>query len=190
MTNEQLLIEGAKKGDINAFELLISPYTKQLLNYNFRLLNNREDAEDALQNTYIKVYNSIKTFQGNSSFKTWLYKIATNVCLDQLRKEKNTTNVSLSQTTPDGEYEIQIADDTYSPELAAKKKAALDALNSAMEKLEDDQKIAVSLRDIHGLSYDEIAQATETTIGTVKSRINRARSNLRKFLEKDRELFV
>ena len=187
--NELFLIKQAINGDVESFEQLISPYTKQLLNYIFRMLKNREDAEDALQDTYIKVYNSLKSFQGNSSFRTWLYKVATNVCLDHLRKQKNTANVSLNQTTPDGEYEFQISDDTYSPEVSAKRKAAFNALNTAMNKLEEDQRQAVSLRDIHGLSYDEIAQVTDTTIGTVKSRINRARQALRKFLEKDRELF-
>ncbi|MBR6646866.1 MAG: sigma-70 family RNA polymerase sigma factor [Clostridia bacterium] len=188
--NELFLIDQAIKGDVESFEQLISPYTKQLLNYTFRMLKNREDAEDALQDTYIKVYNSLKSFQGNSSFRTWLYKIATNVCLDHLRKEKNASNVSLNQTTPDGEYEFQVPDDTYSPEIAAKKKAAFRALNAAMNNLEHDQRQAVSLRDIHGFSYDEIAQVTDTTIGTVKSRINRARQALRKILEKDRELFL
>ena len=154
------------------------------------MLKNRENAEDALQETYLKVYNSLDSFEGDSSFKTWLYKIATNVCLDMLRKEKRHAHQSLIVTDEDGEHELEIADETYSPEISAKKSAAMDALKKAMESLSKEHKTAITLRDISGLSYEEIAETTETTVGTVKSRISRARAHLKILLEKDRELFL
>jgi len=189
-TTEQELLLRAQKNDIEAFESLISPYTNQLLNHAFRILKNREDAEDALQDTYLKTYNSIKKFEGVSSFKTWLYKILTNACLDKLRKQKRETTTSLYTTDEDGEHEINVADETYSPEISAQKSAAYAALKKALDTLSEEHRIAIIMRDIDGLTYDEIAEATETNVGTVKSRINRARSQLKKILQKDRELFV
>jgi len=189
-TTEQELLLRAQKNDIEAFESLISPYTNQLLNHAFRILKNREDAEDALQDTYLKTYNSIKKFEGVSSFKTWLYKILTNACLDKLRKQKRETTTSLYTTDEDGEHEINVADETYSPEISAQKSAANAALKKALDTLSEEHRIAIIMRDIDGLTYDEIAEATETNVGTVKSRINRARSQLKKILQKDRELFV
>ena len=190
LVTERDLILKASKNNVEAFEELIAPHTNQLLNYAFRMLKNREDAEDALQETYLKAYNSLEKFEGNSSFKTWLYKITTNVCLDMIRKQKRQTHQSLNVTNEDGEHEIAIPDETYSPEISARKSAAMEALKKAMDSLKAEHKIAITSRDIDGLSYDEIAEATDTNVGTVKSRINRARLHLKKLLEKDRELFT
>lgn len=187
---EAELIKKAKKNDVEAFETLISQYTTPLLGYIFKILSNREDAEDALQETYIKAFNAMQSFEGDSSFKTWLYRIATNVCFDELRKRKRRNTVSLNKVSEEGEYEIIIPDETYSPEIVAKKRAALDALMAAMDKLNVDQRTVISLRDIDGFSYDEIAKVTSSSVGTVKSRINRARLMLKNFLEKDKELFT
>ena len=190
-TTELDLLLKAQKNDIAAFESLIAPYTSQLLTHAFRLLKNQEDAEEALQDTYLKTYNSIKTFEGISSFKTWLYKILTNVCLDMLRKQKRqpqTTNIHA--TDENGEHEVIIPDDTYSPEISAQKTAAHEALEKALQSLNEEHRITVMMRDIEGLSYEEIATATGQNVGTVKSRINRARSQLKKLLQKNRELFV
>ena len=190
-TTESELLQKAQKNDLTAFESLIAPYTNQLLTHAFRLLKNREDAEEALQDTYLKTYNSIKTFEGISSFKTWLYKILTNTCLDMLRKQKRqpvTTNIHA--TDENGEHEINIPDDTYSPEIHAQRSAAHIALEKALESLNEEHRIVVMMRDIEGLSYEEIATATGQNVGTVKSRINRARSQLKKLLQKNKELFI
>ena len=190
MANEFDSIYKASRNNAEAFQKLISPYTTQLLNHAYRILKNREDAEDALQEAYLKIYKSLNAFEGHSSFKTWAYKILTNVCLDMLRKQKKTSETSLNVTNSDGEHEIEISDDTYSPEISAQKKAAFEALKDALEALGEDQKIVITLRDIDGLSYDEIAEITSTGIGTVKSRINRARVQLKKLLQKNKELFL
>lgn len=189
LVTERELIYKASKNNVEAFEELIAPYNAPLLNYAFRMLKNREDAEDALQEAYLKAYNSINKFEGLSSFKTWIYKITTNVCLDMLRKQKKQTHQSLNVTDEDGEHEIAISDETYSPEISARKSAAMDALKKALDKLTKEHRSAIILRDINGLSYDEIADVQDTNVGTVKSRINRARAQLKKLLEKDRELF-
>ncbi len=188
--NKHELIEKASKNNVEAFEKLISPYTNKLLNHAFRILKNREDAEDALQEAYLKIYSSLDKFEGNSSFKTWIYKIVTNVCLDMLRNQKKISKTSLNVTNEDGNQEIEIPDDTYSPDVSAQKKAALEALKDALNDLDDDHKIVITLRDIDGLSYEDIANITSTNVGTVKSRISRARMRLKKLLEKNKELFI
>ncbi|MBE7039220.1 MAG: RNA polymerase sigma factor [Ruminococcaceae bacterium] len=190
MENEFMLIQKASKNNVEAFEKLIQPYTARLLNHAYRMLNNREDAEDALQEAYLKIFTSLYKFEGHSSFKTWAYRIVTNVCIDMLRKQKKTCETSLNVTNEDGEHEIVIPDYTYSPEISVQKKSASDALKNALENLNEEHKIVVVLRDIDGLSYDEIAHVTSTNVGTVKSRINRARIQLKKLLEKNRELFT
>lgn len=190
MSTEHELVRKAQRNDTGAFERLISPYTIHLLNHAYRLLKNQQDAEDALQEAYLKAYRSLKSFEGNSSFKTWLYRITTNVCYDMLRSKKNTTVVSLNTTDEDGEREIDVPDETYSPEVSVQKKAAFEVLKEAIDTLGEDQKVAVTLRDIDGLSYDEIAEITSSNVGTVKSRINRARMHLKKLLEKNKELFT
>lgn len=189
MQNEQELISEAKKNNADAFCELISPYTGQLLNYAFRMLKNHEDAEDALQEAYLKIYNSLNKFEGNSSFKTWIYRIVTNVCLDMLRKQKRNSTTTLSITDEDGEHELLLPDDTYMPERIAQKNAALDALQKALSSLNDEHRAIITLRDIDGFSYEEIADAMNISLGTVKSRISRARIRLKELLAKDKELF-
>jgi len=187
--NEFLLIKKASKNNVEAFEKLIYPYTTRLLNHAYGILNNREDAEDALQESYIKIFKSLDKFEGHSSFKTWIYRIVTNVCLDMLRKNKKIYETSINETNENGEYKLVIPDDTYSPEISAQKKMAFETLKNALEDLSQEHKTVVIMRDIDGLSYDEIAYITSTNVGTVKSRINRARIQLKNLLEKNKELF-
>lgn len=191
---ESELIQKSKNGDIAAFEELICAYQKKTLNLAYRMLGNRPDAEDATQDIFLRVYRSIGGFNEESSFSTWIYKIATNVCLDALRKRKrqnlnNTVSIS-QQSADDEEYELPIEDSGPSPYEAAQKKEAMRALERALEKLNEEQKTVIVMRDINGFSYEEIATSLDCTLGTIKSRINRARLALRKLLEEDRELFL
>ena len=191
---EKVLIKKSKKGDAQAFEELILSYHKKVLNLAYRMLGSVSDAEDAAQEIFIKVFRTLYSFNERSAFSTWLYKVATNVCLDILRKRKRQNGgamVSINRyNSQDDEYELPIEDRAPSPYEEAQKKEAMRALNSALDLLGEEQRAVIVMRDINGLSYEEIADVMECSLGTIKSRINRSRLALRKLLEKDKELFI
>ena len=191
---EKVLIKKSKKGDAQAFEELILSYHKKVLNLAYRMLGSVSDAEDAAQEIFIKVFRTLYSFNERSAFSTWLYKVATNVCLDILRKRKRQNGgamVSINRyNSQDDEYELPIEDDAPSPYEEAQKKEAMRALNSALDLLSEEQRAVIVMRDINGLSYEEIADVMECSLGTIKSRINRSRLALRKLLEKDKEIFI
>lgn len=191
--SESELIKRCQQGDLEAFEQLIAAYEKKMINYCWRMLGNPSDAEDAAQEVFIKVFRFIESFTGQSSFSTWLYRIASNVCLDILRKKKRqpADTVSLYQSGAEGdEFVLPVEDDAPSPYESAQLNEAQRALNAALAQLGEEQRRVIILRDIEGFSYDEIAAVMHVPPGTVKSRINRARKSLQKLLEKDRELFI
>ena len=184
-------INRAKEGDMEAFSQLVTLYENKILNYCFRMLNNRGDAEDATQEVFVKLYRYLGSYGEQSAFSTWLYKIASNVCLDYLRKVKrHRDTVSINQQNAEGEeFSISVEDKGLSPYESAQLGEARKALAKAIASLGEEQKRVIVLREIEGLSYEEIAEIIGIAPGTVKSRINRARQTLKKILEKDRELF-
>ncbi|HHV97234.1 MAG TPA: sigma-70 family RNA polymerase sigma factor [Clostridiaceae bacterium] len=190
-TKENVLIEKSKKGDISAFEELIETYQNKVFNIAYSMLNNYEDANDVAQEVFIRVYKSIKNFKGESSFSTWLYRITTNVCLDELRKRKNKNVVSIDEDIPfdDGEVTRQIVDDGPTPDIIAEKKEVREIVNEAIGQLSEEHKTVIILRELQGLSYEEISKIINCPRGTVKSRINRARSALKNILKSKKELF-
>lgn len=187
---ERELVERAKKGDVEAFEQLIEGCEKKVFNIAFRMIANYDDAKEIAQEVFLKAFKSISKFKGDSLFSTWIYKITTNVCLDEIRKRKNKKIVSLDEEIEmDGnEVKRQIKDEGPGPENEAEnnevKKAVIDSINA----LPDDYKTVIVLRDIQGFSYGEIARFINCPEGTVKSRINRARQSLKNILEKKKEL--
>lgn len=192
--DENELIRRSKEGDTESFSQLVLTYERRMVNYAFRMLRDVSDAEDAAQEAFLRAYRKLDSFHGDAAFSTWLYTILNNICLDMLRKRKRTgeqNQVSLNQSSADSdEYEIQIEDASPGPYDSYRKKAAMKALEEAIAQLSDEHRAVIVMRDINGLEYDEIARITKTTLGTVKSRISRARIALRKILEKDRELFT
>lgn len=192
--DEKELILRTQKGDSDAFSALILPYEKRMYHYALRMLKDPHEAEDALQEAFLKAYKNLSTYHGEASFSTWLYTILNRLCLDILRKKKRTGEegfLSLNQTSKDEEdYELQIEDNAPSPEEAYRKKEVMQELAKALDKLSEEHRAVILMRDINGLDYDAIAKITGTSLGTVKSRLNRARLNLRKILEEKRELFL
>lgn len=191
--SESEYIKRCQEGDQEAFGQLVTMYENKILNYCYRMLGDRTDAEDATQDVFVKLYRFIGSFTGQSAFSTWLYKIASNVCLDFLRKNKRHTvdTVSLHQQNAEGEeFLLNIEDKGRTPYESAQMNEAQRALFAALSQLNEEQRKVVVLRDVEGLSYEEIAAVTGLAAGTVKSRINRARQALKKLLEKDRELFL
>lgn len=186
---EQKLIKKCVNGDLKAFDELIEKYEKTAYNIAFRMLKNPEDAMDVSQEAFIKVFKSIKTFNFESAFSTWLYRIVTNTCLDFLRK-RNTNVYSIDNPihTDEGEIERDIPDESDTPEELLEKKLTKELVNNSISKLDENHRVVIILRDIQGFSYEEISKIIDCSIGTVKSRINRARKNLKDIIVKDMEL--
>ncbi len=184
---ENILIKKAQKGDSHAFEALIEAHFKQIYNIAFRMTNNPDDAADMTQEVMLKLFRNIGSFSGNSKFSTWVYRVATNTCLDELKKINRKSAISLQNEieTDDGGYTMEIEDNSLTPEQSAEQNELKDIVAKAIAKLNDDHKTIIILRDIRGFSYDEIARIIGTSEGTVKSRLSRARAQLKNIVEKD-----
>ena len=188
MTREQeaAIVRKELGGDANAFETLVLEYEKIVYNIALRMTGNSEDAADMTQEAFIKAYNSLQSFRGDSKFSVWLYRIVSNVCLDFLRSKNRRPTVSLSVEDDDGEdTQLDVADESQSPELLLDRKLTRDSVRRGLDSLPPDYRQILLLREIQGLSYDEIAQALSLEVGTVKSRIFRARKRLCTFLIDD-----
>lgn len=188
MQEEALLLRRAQKGDAGAFEELMTPYEKKLYALCFRMLGNREDALDCAQDAMLRVWRAIDTYRRQASFQTWVLRIATNACLDFLRKKKVRPAVSLDSMTEAG-YMPEDSSVGVDPQASAEAAAQKEALAAGIARLPEELRAALVLRDVQGLSYEEVAEVLKAPLGTVKSRINRAREKLRGILYPDAELF-
>lgn len=188
--NEILLIKRSQKGDINSFEELIKEYKKIAYNIALKMLKNKEDAEDVSQEALIKVYKSINRFNMDSSFKTWMYRIVVNTCLDHVRKSKENP-ISIDQPIRSGhdEFYMDVEDNSPTPQEILETKLTQKMVMDAVNELEEDFKSIIILRDINDLSYEEISEILECNIGTVKSRISRGRQKLKEILEKNMAIY-
>ncbi len=188
--NEKYLLEKSKKGDIEAFENLVVEYQKKVFNIALRMLNNYDDASEVTQEVFIKIFKSLKNFKEESMLSTWIYRIATNVCLDELRKRKSRRVISLDEEIQgeDGGFHRQVEDDRPTPEAMAEMNDVKGIVNKAIQMMSEEHRIVLVLRDLQGFSYEEIARIIKRPEGTVKSRISRARSELKEILVKKGEL--
>ena len=182
---EKELVEKSMRGDCAAFEKLIAPYQQGIINHSYILLRNREDALDMAQEAMLRAFTGISGFSGQSSFKTWLYKIATNVCLDEIRRRKRRAQtVSLTvQVEDETNRQLDISDESANPEYCAEKSELKTFILDAIDELGEEYRSVMSLRELEGMDYAEIAKTLGVSLGTVKSRINRARQKLRQKLE-------
>lgn len=186
---ESKLIKLAKKGNTSAFEKLIVAYEKNIYNICLRMLNNEQEAYDASQEVCMKIWRQIEHFEGNSKFSTWVYRIATNQCLDILRKYKNKKEISIYQTNKDSddEWVMEIPDEKANLEKHIEEIALQDVLQLALSELKDEYRELIVLRELQEHSYDEIGAILNLSQGTVKSRLSRARGALRKILSQNKE---
>ncbi len=176
-------VKKAQKGDSTAFEQLVLAHQNQIYRLCFRMLGNAEDAADMTQETFLKAWRNLDRFQGDAAFSTWLYRLASNCCLDFLRSQKRRPTVSMTTEDDDGEEQtIEVADDSATPEEELLLKEERSEIARAMASLDEEQRQILSLRVINDLSYTEIAEILDIKEGTVKSRLARARENLRKKL--------
>jgi len=190
--HESELILQCKDGNVEAFEQLVIKYQRQIYTVAYRFMGNHEDASDLAQEAFLKAYKSIGRFRGESSLKTWLYHIVSNVCRDELRKRKKGQVFSLDAPilTEEGEIPRQTEDWTYAPDLIYESKEIQLFIQEALNQLSPEYKEVIILREIQGFSYEEIATHLDCSLGTIKSRLNRARKAMRDILIGRRELFV
>lgn len=190
-TPDALLIERFQNGDTEAMDTLISRHQARAYQYAYRLTRDRDVAADVVADAFVRVYRAAHTFKGQSAFTTWLYRILTNCFLDMRKKSSSRPTVSLdaSLQTEDGSLERQLESDCKTPHEEAERAERGRAVAIAVENLPDYQKQMINMFHVDMLSYEEIAEQMNLPIGTVKSRLNRARAGLRQQLEGDRELF-
>jgi len=185
--DQDLLIEQSLNGDLNAFNYLILEYQNLAYSVAYRLLSNTESAADAVQESFIKAYRALESFRGGS-FKSWLMRIVTNTCYDLLRAQKRRRTDSLDDLPVDEEYATQLIDRRESPEQFVERQELSELIEAALQSLPEDQRTAMILCDIQGYTYEDIAEMTGVAMGTVKSRISRARGRVRDYLSDYSEL--
>lgn len=185
MIDEKILISKAKEGDKKAFEEIISLYEKKVFSTIYYMVKNENEVEDIAQEVFVKIYRNLKNFKEESSLYTWIYRITINVCIDELKKRKNVVYIDEKIETADGEMEMQLEDTSKGPEHLAEDDELKRKITKCIRKLPVDQRTMIVLRDIKGFTYMEIAEMTKINLGTVKSKINRARAALKQILEED-----
>jgi RNA polymerase sigma-70 factor (ECF subfamily) len=188
--NEPALIQDAQHGDLDAFNTLVLHYQDMVFNVALRILGDDELAADAAQEAFISAFRSIISFRGGS-FKAWLMRTVTNACYDELRRQKRRPTTPLEPDTSDGEEMDSprwLADPNMSPEQEAEADELEHAIQHCLENLPTDFRIVVIMADIQGFDYSEVATAARVPLGTIKSRLARARLRLRECLHGFEEL--
>lgn len=189
---ENELIERVRRGNRDAFTDLMEKYQTQIFNIAYGMLSDYEDASDATQEVFIKVYKSITSFKGQSAFTTWIYAICRNVCNDILRKRRrHGMNISLYGDDEDDTAPIKnVKSNALTPEESVEADERQKLVREAITSLKAEYREVIVYSDMQGLSYEEIAKIMKCPVGTVRSRLNRARASLRKILAEKRELFL
>ena len=187
--DEPALITAARKGDLDSFNTLVLAYQHQVYNLAYRIMGEAASASDATQEAFISAWRHIGGFRGGS-FKAWLLRIVTNACYDELRRVKRRPASSLESLyvedpTPDADLPPSQLE---SPEAFTQRRELNRAIQAGIAQLPPDQRIVLVLSDVQGMSYEEIAEATSANLGTVKSRLSRARARLRDLLVEHGEL--
>jgi RNA polymerase sigma-70 factor (ECF subfamily) len=184
LENEDELVKKAKQGDRHAFDALVRHYARHIYNLCYRLTGNTASAEDIAQEAFINAYKNIDRFEQKSPFAGWMYRIAMNAWKNRVRYEKRRfffKHDSLDEAveTEDGQRQKQLTSDDPDPDEELGKKQKSELIQKALNELGEDAKAMIILRDMEELSYEEISRATDAALGTVKSRIARAREALR-----------
>ena len=185
------LARQAAAGNDDAFSVIVDRYSRLVYNVALRSVSSPEDAADISQDTFLKAWRSIGSFRGDCALSTWLCRIALNCCCDHARSAKRHRGLSLTVQEDEDSKVLDIPDTnvTAMPEEELTRQTEIEAVREAIDSLPEDQKMIITMRDITGLSYAEIAGTLGLEMGTVKSRINRARGNVKKFLI-ERNLFT
>jgi RNA polymerase sigma-70 factor (ECF subfamily) len=176
---EVAALEQCLGGNTAAFEVLVHLYEKKIYNFCYHLTGSHEDAQDLAQEVFVKAFYNLSRFRRESSFYTWLHKIAYNTWVSWQRKRRNAATVPLERQGEDGSYLLDLPDPKADPVDQAQAGELREFLNRALAGLNNEYRTVLVLREMEGFSYEEIAATTSTSVGTVKSRLNRARQILR-----------
>ena len=185
---DQQLVERAQRGDKHAYELLVTKYQRRLARLISRFVRDAAEVEDVTQEAFIKAYRALPTFRGDSAFYTWLYRIGINTAKNYLLalKRRAPTSTQFDAEEAEGFEDAGLLQEVSTPENELMSKQVVEVVNSSLQQLPEDLRTALTLREIEGLSYEEIADVMNCPIGTVRSRIFRAREaiaeNLRPLL--------
>ena len=181
---ERRLVEVAQRGDVASFNELVRLFEGRVYNLCYRMLGDPDSSADAAQDAFLAAFRNLRSFRGGS-FRSWMLRIATNTCYDVLRVRKRRPSVSLDIDAEDesASSPLQIADPAESPDDFAQRRELAAAIQDGLAALPDEQRIVLILSDIQGLAYEEIAQITNSNLGTVKSRLSRGRARLREVLK-------
>ena len=187
MMDELALIASAQKGDLRAFNQLVLLYQSMAYNVAYRILTDPDAAADATQDAFFSAYKAMKKFRGGS-FKAWLLRIVTNACYDQLRVKKRRPTSSLDDLPVESEHSQFLRDESESPDELLERQELGHFLQHGISALPIEQRAVLVLSDVQGLSYQEVAEIMDLSLGTVKSRLSRGRARLRDFLLERGEL--
>lgn len=185
--DERKLIVAAQRGELAAFNRLVLNYQSLAYNVAFRIVGDPDAAADATQDAFLKAYRALGSYRGGS-FKSWLLRIVTNTCYDILRSRQRRPASSLDDLPVEREHAWQLIDDRAGPEDLALRQELGEAIQAGIAILPPEQRTAVILSDIQGMSYEEIATVMDSSLGTVKSRLSRGRAKLRDYLLERQEL--
>lgn len=185
--DEPALIRRAQEGDVGAFNQLVLRYQQLAYNVAYRLLGDAEGAADVTQDAFVSAYQAIRGFRGGA-FRSWLLRIVSNGCYDYLRARQRRPTTSLNALADDAENPVEFPDPGEMPEDAALRHELAAHIQEGLLSLPLEQRVAVVLYDVQGFSYEEVAEVTRASLGTVKSRLSRGRAHLRAFLMSRAEL--
>jgi RNA polymerase sigma-70 factor (ECF subfamily) len=182
--DDRVLVKRAQGGDYSAFDSLVQKYQERVYATIYHMTSNHEDANDLTQETFIKAYRALLSFKGDSSFFTWVYRIAVNKTINFLKGRKNKIHLSLNDLDFNAEHDPEIM--TFISEKTPRRDMGLtelqEKLNEAMQKLSDVHRLVVTLHDVQGLSHEEISKIMDCNTGTVRSRLFYARQQLQGYL--------
>lgn len=180
---EMRIVRKVLAGDVNAFEQLVVENQKSVYNLALKIMKNESDALDVSQDVFLKAYTNLENFRGDSRFSVWLYRLAYNACIDASRKSKAGMNISLTVQDEDSESaELDLTDNKPLPEEETERRETQREVQSAIQELPEDQRKIIVMREFSDMAYEDIAASLGISVGTVKSRLSRARKNLAKIL--------
>lgn len=187
---EKALIQQAAAGDKTAFEQIVIRYQTQVYNLALRMVNNEADAQDLTQEAFVRTWHALASFQFSSQFSTWLYRLTSNICIDFLRSQKKHKSVSLTLLQDDASQQWDMTDTGLLPEDQIIRREEHEILTNAIASLEPEYREVLILRIVNDCSYQQISQILGIREGTVKSRLSRAREQLRKKLSHSGNFFT
>jgi RNA polymerase sigma-70 factor (ECF subfamily) len=177
--SDDLLVQLSKAGDRDAFNELIKRYESKIYSIAYRFSGNHSDAGDLAQEAFIKAFRGLNSFRGDASFATWIYKILSNVCRDEIRKQQRHKLVSLDDLTIHSGNSSYLISTELSPQDYLEKIEIQNLVQEQLNSLPSDQRLILVMRELQGMTYEEIAKEMDCNLGTVKSRLSRARQSLK-----------